>query len=138
VGSKRVLDTTGRRDGFVFAVTSLPVLELVDILDDDVALYAVTRDEGQGFLHDFKFAKTCELIEHHKQAMFVFGLWPPIFKLDLIGQKSHDHVDQNTDQGPQARLVIGLSDDIKAHRVIKVHEVLYSELGFRDVFRYDR
>src|SRR5208283_2385900 len=130
IGSKSVLDMTTRCNGFVFAVTGVSVLELVNVLTDNVALYPVAPDKRQRLLHDFKLSEAWELIQHQKQPVFIIGLRLALLKTDLFRKKSYDHVYKNSHQGPQPSLVIGLSNDIKAHRVLMVHEVANPELGF--------
>jgi hypothetical protein len=46
-------------------------------------------------LQDFEFTESRKLVDHGQEFVLVGGLWASVFKLDFIGQKSRDYIDND-------------------------------------------
>ena len=121
------------RNGFIRAIPRFPAFQLVQVLADQITFDAVTGDKRQGFLHDFQLAQTRELVQHGQHLVFVVDFRPPVFKIHLVGRQTDNHIDQNPNQRPQPRLIVGLGNDVQADRIFVVHQILDFEIGTTDI-----
>ena len=60
-----------------------------------------------------------------------------VLEVHLVGQQAQNHVHHDPHQGAKTQLVIGLGDDVQAHRAVMVHQVPDCKFGLSDVARHD-